>query len=269
MIKTPAIILLLTLSLFTAIVGVLAYRHVKNGEIAGIKTEEKQEIINGIVVPHHMLAKELIDDAYQNINASGVTRVVVFSPNHFYHALPAVVMSAEITGVDVDQTMVDQLKNQFPDVLLDQKMVEQEHGVMIQIPYIKQYFPQASVVPIIISSAMTQEKIEALTRTLGDIVNPDDTLFVLSTDFSHNTTTAEGMTKNEETVAAMSSFDYAALYHFHDDHIDAPNAAVVWLSVLDSFGARNWNQWQSSHSGLITGDTGMQGTSYVTGAFYR
>lgn len=261
--------LVLLIAVTLLLIGGIVYGYVYDGKTAGVQTQAVERTIGGIIVPHHLFAAELIDEAYQKVPAGDIQHIIILSPNHFYPDLPDIVSSFTVEGVSVDRGLIQGLMKKFPSLTVNDGMVRHEHGITSQIAFIKRYIPGVPVVPIVISAAATQEDIGKLAQALSSEIPQDGTMFVLSTDFSHNTTTVEGLAKNIETIDAIRSFNYERIASFSDDHIDAPNAAIVFLTVLNSLGFRNWELWQSSHSGLIAGDAGNQGTSYVTGGFYN
>jgi AmmeMemoRadiSam system protein B len=236
-----------------------------------------------VVLPHHALARELIDESYQRIQQEQtVSTVVILGPNHFHPEVGRVVTARSIENVIVADTIVEQLLAEFPEIIEDQPMIENEHAIMIQLPYIAQYFPNARIVPLIFSPSYDPDELDELALTLNNMLS-SDTLIIASIDFSHESGIEEGLDKNDETIRVMQAFDYQTLYTFADDHLDAPVAMAVFLKLMEKRDEKTekqknrktkeqmrtvvWETWHTTHAGIILNDPRTRGTSYVIGVF--
>src|SRR4030043_405412 len=73
------------ISLF--VVTSIAYQNIPNlrQKIAGMKTEGERELIVGLIIPHHLLAKELINDTINKIeDKESYEMILLIGPNHFH-----------------------------------------------------------------------------------------------------------------------------------------------------------------------------------------
>ena len=151
-----------------------------------LKNEEKEEIY-GLIVPHHDLAGDLIAQAMQQVSVSReIDRIVVVGPNHTDVGFgPAISAKADFQAqngvVSVDSDLLDQL-NQKAFVVYDKANFEIEHSIKVLIPFIKHYFPEAKVIPVIFTSKFDQE--ELLGQELANSID-NKTLIIASIDFSH------------------------------------------------------------------------------------
>ncbi len=237
------------------------------GNVAGTKTEDK--IVQGSILPHHNLAHSIISESYQKLSQSSqYSLVVIFSPNHFHPEAAPIITSQYVNDTPVNEDLVNQLINKFSFIESDKNLVENEHGIMLQVPYIKQYFPGAKIVPLIFSPVYNSQEIEDISNFLSQNL-PPSTLYLASIDFSHESTVEEGLSKNDETIEALKNFDYKTIYNFKNDHMDGPTAAVAFLKSLQKVNSLKWETWHSTHGGLIENDPTIRGTSYVIGIFYK
>ena len=233
-------------------------------QVAGVSTREEVKPARGIIVPHHGLAGELITSAYERVSDLNPKYVVVMGPNHWQPDKYHLVSAMEIEEYSFAEEKIQSLQEKLPFLTLDQELIKDEHSITIQLPYIDHYFPEAEVIPLVWSPVFDKQEMSNLVNELVRQM-PEETLFVLSMDFAHEQMAEEGLANNQETIAAINSFDYEKILGFRDEHIDAPVALAAWLRIMGSLGAKEWETWASSHGSLLTGQPTLQGTSYVTG----
>jgi len=146
------------------------------------------------VVPHHLLAKEIINDFFKYISSQGKPKtIVILSPDHFQSGILMESNSFITIALDSNEKEFNNLKI---DTLLWEKLFKEnkmilnscaviaEHGVTVLLPYIKKYFPETNILPILIPADITKEQIEQLVKTIDEntLLN---TIVVASIDFSH------------------------------------------------------------------------------------
>jgi AmmeMemoRadiSam system protein B len=154
---------------------------------------DKLNIISG-VVPHHLLAKEIIEDFFSYISSRGKPEtIVILSPDHFQNGILMESNSFITIAVDSNEKEFCHLKI---NTLLWGKLVKEnkitsnssaiiaEHGITTLLPYIKKYFPETNILPILIPAEITKEQVEQLVKTI-DKNTLLDTFIVASVDFSH------------------------------------------------------------------------------------
>ena len=153
---------------------------------------DKLNIISG-VVPHHLLAKEIIEDFFSYISSQGKPEtIVILSPDHFQSGILMESNSFITIAVDSNEKEFSHLKT---DTLLWGKLVKEnkmtpnssaiiaEHGITALLPYIKKYFPETNILPILIPAEITKEQVEQLVKTI-DKNTLLDTIIVASVDLS-------------------------------------------------------------------------------------
>lgn len=212
--------------------------------------------IKGMILPHHDLAREIFHNNLKKLqDIQSPSTIVIYGTNHYFPEGPTFTTSNKI-----------QNELNMNDVLVDDKRIEKEHSIQTLIPYLKEYFPEANIIPIIISSQYDTDKLNSISEYLVKKL-PKDTLFVASVDFSHNSTVLGGLSKNEESIDAIRNFNYQKILDYHDDHMDSPVTITLLMKTMEIVNAKNWETWSSSHGGLITNTPNLNGTSYVVGVF--
>lgn len=145
-----------------------------------------------ILAPHASLgySGDLAALAWKAAEGRGVSRVVAISPLHRAEESLVYLPEAEFFEtpfgpVPVDQRSVEELldcgtafsRNDIPHF--------EEHGVEMQLPFMRRLFPRASLVPILVGKP-SSSLVRALASALGIVFakEAEETLFVLSTDLA-------------------------------------------------------------------------------------
>jgi AmmeMemoRadiSam system protein B len=226
--------------------------------------------ITGITVPHHLLAADLIARGFWAASAGHYDRIIVISPDHFHKVTKPFGTTREdlksVLGVvpsdkaGVDAVAASPLVETLPTI-------ETEHGVMAEAPFVAHFFPGAKVVPLLASVNATEADWQAITELLQPLLTPT-TLVVQSTDYSHYRPIGEAVARDQESIAAISAQEPAAIDPLlQPAHMDSKAAQYIQLALQNGLGARpvilaNRN---SVEYGGSPGDT----TSYVVTAYSR
>lgn len=235
------------------------------GKVASLSTQESQ--IKGMILPHHDLAKELFITSLTKLQKThSPSLFVIFGTNHYYYDSPDLITALSVYDYPIDKELLRSFLKEFPSVLVNAKIIEQEHSITVPVLYLRNYFPDAKIIPFIVSSKFRLFNIEEYAKYFADFF-PKDTVYIAAVDFSHGTDFQEAMAKNEESIKVISEFDYQALYRFKDDHLDSSVAVALLLKTMQTLNSTTWETWANSHSAFFTSDFASQGTSYVVGVF--
>lgn len=217
--------------------------------------------IKGLILPHHDLAKELFHSSLKKLQSiSQPETIVIYGTNHYFPTSQTYTTSTSI-------------KNEFQlseEILADDERIQKEHSIQTVAPYLKEYYPNAKIIPIIVSSRY--ENIEELNTVIEyfiSIFGSQRTLYIASVDFAHNVSLDEGMRKNQESIGSISEMNMSEILEYQDDHLDSPLAIITLLLTMKQLEANSWETWYSSHGALITNNLDLNGTSYVIGTFSK
>ena len=179
------------LIIFLSIVLILNF--INTLEVFASGSGNKQDIVSG-VVPHHLLAKDIIEDFFNYISSREKPKtIVILSPDHFQSGILMESNSFITIGLKGDDKEFNNLKvdtllwgKLFKEnkMILNNSAVIAEHGVTTLLPYIKKYFPETNILPILIPADITKEQVEQLVKTIDENTLLD-TIVVASVDFSH------------------------------------------------------------------------------------
>lgn len=179
------------LVIFLSIVLILNF--INTLEVFTSDSGNKQDIVSG-VVPHHLLAEEIIEDFFSYISSRGKPEtIVILSPDHFQSGIlmesnAFITISLEGNDEEFNNLKVDTLLSEklFKEnkMALNNSAVIVEHGITTLLPYIRKYFPETNILPILIPADITKEQVEQLVKTIDENTLLD-TIVVASVDFSH------------------------------------------------------------------------------------
>lgn len=241
-------------------------------KIQGVKTaieeNQQQNKIDGIILPHHNLAKAIIIDSYQKLSQEQFELIVLIGPNHFYPKIGEIISSKVFDNAQLQTA--DWLINTLLDndlIKLNQAMLASEHSILTHSNYLNEFFPEAEILPLVIPVNPDPNKM----RTIRDfLVNlPTKTLFIASVDFAHNLSYLEALENNQESLEAIQGFAYEKINSFDDQHLDSPKSIILLLEIMKEKGSTNFQVLHNTHSALIDQQINSLGTSYLIGTFQQ
>jgi AmmeMemoRadiSam system protein B len=159
--------------------------------------------VSGVIVPHHLLAADMIVATFAALaQGNDYDRVVILSPDHFFLG------SARFSVTDRDfRTVLGPVASDKDLVaaLLDSglcarsSLFVREHGVRALLPFIAHWFPEAKVVAVAVNITTTQEQCDAFIDLLEPFLD-QRTLVVQSTDFSHYLPLGQARIRDRQTL---------------------------------------------------------------------
>jgi len=179
------------LIIFLSIILILNF--INTLEVFASNSDYKQDIVSG-VVPHHLLAKDIIEDFFSYISSRGKPKtIVILSPDHFQSGIlmesnSFITITVDSNNKEFNNFKIDTLLwgKLFKEnkMILNTSAVIVEHGVTALLPYIKKYFPETNILPVLIPADITEEQVEQLAKTINETALLN-TIVIASVDFSH------------------------------------------------------------------------------------
>jgi poly-gamma-glutamate synthesis protein (capsule biosynthesis protein) len=199
--------------------------------LAGVRARPPLPGLTGLIVPHHLLARQLIADGFALAAAAGAwERVVILGPDHFNLG------QTPVTAVDAhfdtpfgvlacDLRRVRRLAA-VPGVSCSD-LFFREHGFGSLLPFVKHYLPDARVCAVAIRACAGRALLDRVAERLLEVLDTR-TLVVQSTDFSHGLPLAGAEAMDAEAARVVRLGAPAGALGLHQPgHIDS--AAALYL----------------------------------------
>lgn len=171
-----------------------------------------------LVVPHagYAYCGQIIADAMNQVSAHSYDLVILLGTNHTtpgFHGVsiyPSGVFETPLGNVAIDSTAAAALLATDRTFTSDIAVHEREHSIEVELPFIQVLFPQAKILPIVISDT-DPGTCERLGRALAGVMQSRKALLVASSDLSHYPKYADAVTVDHAVLKAIVSLDPAAL----------------------------------------------------------
>ncbi len=150
--------------------------------------EAAGEPLAGVIVPHagYQYSGAVAAAAYRAARAQPWRRAVILAPSHRHAYAGIAVLDADAFETPLGRVAIDPAWAAWPPHALvrrDPRPFRDEHALEIQLPFVQRALPGAAVVPLLVGDLEPGDavRVAALLAALAD----DDTLFIVSSDFTH------------------------------------------------------------------------------------
>ena len=227
--------------------------------------------VRGGIVPHHLLASDIIAEFFHQISAQSVKRVILIGPNHYETGRASIITSyydweTPVGTVRADTAAIQSFLVEAPYASVDEEVAESEHSVSSLMPFIAHYFPFASVVPVIVSTKISTLQLDDLTHALNTL-NDDKTIFIASVDFSHYLSKGEAEKRDAVTLALLEDSNLDALSTLSSEYTDSPKSVALLFKIMNQNGLSAFRVLRHENSGTKTKNEFSEVTSYFTLVF--
>ncbi len=214
----------------------------KNPEILKEMFEnfEKSKIIDSfkyLILPHagYIYSGNVANVGYTSINFKP-EKILLLAPSHNF-GFKGIVQSKTITGFETPFGIVNTGKlSNIPEI---DEIVFYEHSIEVQMPFIKYYFPNSTVYPVVVGE---------IDETY-DLDFKDFDLVIVSSDLSHYLPYDLAVKKDTETIKYILNKDYVRFLM----HGDACGKYPIYL-LLKSLKNEKGVLLKYQNSGDVTGD---------------
>lgn len=139
-----------------------------------------------VIVPHagYVYSAFTANIAFRLLKNTHAKRVVVIGPSHRVYLNGTSVAEYDsyetpLGNLSIDRELADELREKFG--LHFQADAHAEHSTEVQMPFVKHYLPEASVVELVYGN----ENPNTLAKVIDTLLKDEDTVVVISTDLSH------------------------------------------------------------------------------------
>ena len=174
---------------------------------------EGGEDIRAGIVTHHFLARTLMADFFSCLAAkTGPDRVVLIGPDHYGQAIAGIAFSplpwvTPFGELSSDPLSVAALREAL-EVLYDVNAFSGEHSISVLVPFVRYYFPNSRIVPIIVQRNVRFDLQVRLKQVIENYLADPRTLVLLSMDFSHDQSPAEAGRRDRRAKSVIETLDY-------------------------------------------------------------
>lgn len=238
------------------------------------ETNASAETIQGGIVPHHLLASDMIAAFFTDLSKASPETVIVLGPNHKLTGVHELHTSTADWGtpfgiLESDKDLAE-LFIKEAGAAENNTLMENEHSVASLVPYIRYYMPDAKIVPLLIHGSFTADRPEKLGTLLADIINSKPgVVIVASIDFSHYLDAAKADEMDKITLDAIESWDFEGIRLMRNDNLDSVPSLLTLMTAMKAAGAENMEVTGHSNSSYIAGSGYEYTTSYFTMFFRR
>ncbi len=228
------------------------------------------ESYRGAIVNHHALASDLIVKVMRELARCRpqTGTVIILSPDHFNAGSAPVTThrkSYATAGaiVTVDEKSVDRLLEAVPTAGESTVLFDREHGVGVLIPFLHRVLPDASIVPVVIKSSITNAQRAELAKWLEGESKRGNFILV-SSDMSHYLDDSVAIKNDEATKQALVDSDTNFFSSAKDAFTDnGPSIAAT----IEALRPRRWLLIDQAISNDYAGSSGFT-TTYLVGFWY-
>jgi len=201
-----------------------------------VKDNQEAKDIKAIVVPHHLVAAKIIATTLSQVKMDKIETIVIIGPNH-EDKNATTITSAQIvwqTPLGQVQTKTNLVNAFLSDLNLHNYPAGflEEHSVGAIVPFLKYYYPDAQILPILFNSTANLSDAQDVANWLHNNLS-DNTLVVFSLDFSHYLTEREADNKDKITKNFILSRDIDSIIRLNSDYVDSPATLATALIYAD------------------------------------
>lgn len=245
----------------------------------------KKDDVKAVIVPHagYIYSGNIALISYLSI-AKNTERFIILSPSHRI-AIDGAATVKEDFETPLGKTEVDR---EFIDIILKDKIFEEkrdafinEHSIEVQLPFIKYFFKNARIVPILLNT----EDLSKLTKIAGVIksaLKKDNkkSIIIISSDFSHYPASNDSIKSDLTMVKAIETLDEnyinltsKVLLTKKVESLETTacgiSAIITGVNLAKLMGANSFNLIKNSNSYLETKNEQLKDrvVGYVSGAF--
>lgn len=242
--------------------------------VPGYETMKEINTIRGCIVPHHLVAEDLIHEVFQNVSQykEKYKTVVLIGPDHesqdkgkIFTALSNWQTPTGILNTDTEATK-ELLNNDF--VVESAIKLSKEHSTSSIIPFIKFYLGDVNVITLVLTKQVKLDDVDTLVNVLYEKLNIEETLFIASVDFSHYLDLEQASKMDLISMDAIENNNIDKIMSFTNDNLDSPISIATMLKIMDKAGVTGQNVLNHSNLELILKKKTDETTSYITYLFY-
>ena len=246
-------------------------------DFVNIKQFKTNHEINGDtkggIIPHHLLAKDIIHEFFKTVQSDKYDLIVLIGPDHKSKDGKKILTTLKDwqTPFGILETDKEITKNLINKSILtkENEKMEKEHSVASLVSFVKYYFPNCKVVSAALSCYLEMKDINALSDSIYEEIKDKKVLIIASVDFSHYLSYEEANINDEITREALLTRDIKKIYSFTNDNMDSPETVITLLNIMKKLGADNEKILQNLNAYDIVCKSKEETTSYFSVVYFK
>jgi AmmeMemoRadiSam system protein B len=240
---------------------------------SALATKRHYEIPAGTrlaIVPHHLVAMREIVSLLSSWPEPKPKRIFLVAPDHFSQGkTPLTSLKEDFTYLDKhvpnDTASVESLMRAVPNLSLQPRVLEREHGIAALIPLIDQTMPGTKIIPIIIRTDTRHDEPLPLVDALENELSDPDVAVIASIDMSHYLPEEFADLHDARTIDTIQML---AADESRWLEIDSPGSMFVILELARRLGLGDARIHAHTNSlRILNSQTSDEGTSHMLVSF--
>ncbi len=228
--------------------------------------------ISGMIIPHHLFASSTIAQLLSRAVSQHPKQILIIGPNHSEVGHGKWIVSRNDWNTDagtvpVDKNLVTKIL-QYEGVEENNQALIADHSVSGIIPFVALYFPDAQIVPILVSGRNDNAGVTRFVQELHAQVS-DDALIIAAVDFSHGLVSYEAEQKDAITSKVLAEYNFAQLFRFDNTFTDSTVSLAVLLKLMQLRSTTRAETLLHTNSGIMSGSLDKEVTSYFGMIYYE
>lgn len=225
--------------------------------------------IYGIVSPHagYVYSGAVAANGFYEVSSMDFKNVVMIGPNHYgigswVAAMKDGEWQTPLGQVSVNSELAKEIASRSSILDFDDFAHSRDHCLEVQLPFLQSIRQDFRIVPIVLISQRSDTAYDlgnAISETIVERGDIDNTLLIASSDFTHYEPNSDAHRKDGELIKAILTLDvnkfYAVLERL-DVSACGYGAIATIMVAAKNMGATKGELLKYATSGDVTGDTG-------------
>lgn len=225
--------------------------------------------IYGIVSPHagYVYSGAVAANGFYEVSSMDFKNVVMIGPNHYgigswVAAMKDGEWQTPLGQVSVNSELAKEIASRSSILDFDDFAHSRDHCLEVQLPFLQSIRQDFRIVPIVLISQRSETAYDlgnAISETIVERGDIDNTLLIASSDFTHYEPNSDAHRKDGELIKAILTLDvnkfYAVLERL-DVSACGYGAIATIMVAAKNMGATRGELLKYATSGDVTGDTG-------------
>ncbi len=239
-------------------------------------TVTSSQNVTGLISPHagYVYSGIQAAEACIHIKEKKPKLCVIIGPSHRYSFNGASVLDKDVYqtplgDVFIDQECVKKCVERHAYMSSIVQAYEHEHSIEVILPFLQVIQPDIQILPIVMGS-YSMDSLCGISDTLATICDPDETIIISSTDFSHFYEAAVAEKMDQKAISLLQTMDIEQLYEQNQKEniqLCGMGPTLVMMLCLQAWGVATAEFLSHTHSGHVSGDMNSV-VGYTSFRFY-